>query len=113
MNAINDIDLSALDDFDMGDAPEAATEAPAPRDPMRMLRRIPVRLTLEVGEATVPLADLLSYEAGSTVELNRLAGEPLAIKVNGTPIGTAEVVVSGEHYGLRIIELDDLSSLAA
>ncbi|MEW1781069.1 flagellar motor switch protein FliN [Arthrobacter sp. NPDC080086] len=113
MTAINDIDLSALDDLDLGDEPQATAEAAAPRDPMRMLRRIPVRLTLEVGEATVPLADLLSYEAGSTVELNRLAGEPLVIKVNGTAIGTAEVVVSGEHYGLRIIELDDLSSLTS
>lgn len=112
MTANTDIDLSALDDLDLGDEPQA-TEAAPPRDPLRMLRRIPVRLTLEVGEATVPLADLLSYEAGSTVELNRLAGEPLVIKVNGTPIGSAEVVVSGEHYGLRIIELDDLSSLAA
>ena len=58
MTAINDIDLSALDDLDLGDEPQATPEAAAPRDPMRMLRRIPVRLTLEVGEATVPLADV-------------------------------------------------------
>ena len=36
------------------------------------------------------------------------AGEPLVIKVNGTPIGRAEVVVSGENYGLKVLELSDL-----
>ncbi|EML1601992.1 flagellar motor switch protein FliN [Burkholderia cenocepacia] len=112
MTSTTDLDLSALGDLDLGDDPKSITESASPRDPMRMLRRIPVRLTLEVGEATVPLADLLSYETGSTVELNRLAGDPLIIKVNGTPVGFGEVVVSGEHYGLRIIELDDLNSLA-
>ncbi|WP_175808510.1 flagellar motor switch protein FliN [Burkholderia cenocepacia] len=111
MTSTTDLDLSALADLDLGDDPKSITEPASPRDPMRMLRRIPVRLTLEVGEATVPLADLLSYETGSTVELNRLAGEPLVIKVNGTPVGLGEVVVSGEHYGLRIIELDDLNAL--
>ncbi|MPV70229.1 flagellar motor switch protein FliN [Burkholderia sp. BE17] len=111
MTSTTDLDLSALDDLSLGDEPQTVTETASPRDPLRMLRRIPVRLTLEVGEATVPLADLLSYEAGSTVELNRLAGEPLVIKVNGTPVGSAEVVVSGEHYGLRIVELDDLNAL--
>ena len=112
MTSTTDLDLSALGDLDLGDDPQSIAASASPRDPMRMLRRIPVRLTLEVGEATVPLADLLSYETGSTVELNRLAGEPLVIKVNGTPVGLGEVVVSGEHYGLRIIELDDLNSLA-
>jgi len=108
-----DIDLTALDDFDVDDDATPAAQAAPTRDPLRMLRRIPVRLTLEVGSATVPMAQLLALEAGSTVELDRLAGEPLVIKVNGEPIGTAEVVVAGEHYGLRIVELDDLSALTA
>lgn len=112
MTPTTDLDLSALSDLDLGDDPKSVTESASQRDPMRMLRRIPVRLTLEVGEATVPLADLLSYETGSTVELNRLAGEPLIVKVNGTQVGLAEVVVSGEHYGLRIVEIDDLNGLA-
>jgi flagellar motor switch protein FliN/FliY len=38
-----------------------------------------------------------------------LAGEPLVIKVNGTPIGRAEVVVAGENYGLKVIDLDGLN----
>lgn len=90
---------------------DAETGAPARREPLQLLRRIPVKLTLEVGSATLPLSELIGLEHGSVVELDRLAGEPLSIKVNGTPIGRAEVVVSGENYGLKIVELDDLGSL--
>lgn len=85
---------------------------PAQRTPMQLLRRIPVRLTLEVGAATLSLSDLVALEHGSVVELDRLAGEPLLIKVNGTTIGRAEVVVAGDNYGLRVVELDDLGALA-
>jgi flagellar motor switch protein FliN/FliY len=42
------------------------------------------------------------------LELDTLAGDPLVIKVNGTPIGRAEVVVSGENYGLKVLQLNDL-----
>jgi flagellar motor switch protein FliN len=113
MHSSDDLDLNAVLDTlaDAGD--EAAIAPPAPtRSPLAMLRRIPVRLTLEVGSATVPLAELLACESGSVIELDRLAGEPLVVKVNGTPIGTAEVVVCGDNYGLKIVDLGDLKSLA-
>ncbi|KVO87652.1 hypothetical protein WL21_04505 [Burkholderia ubonensis] len=106
-----------LDDFvDLSDTgaitPEGAG-ASVPAAALRTLRRIPVRLTLEVGSASVPLSELLGYGAGSVVELDRVAGEPLVVKVNGLPIGTAEVVVCGEHYGLKLIELGELGDLGA
>jgi flagellar motor switch protein FliN/FliY len=104
-----------------GDAPEAADIAEAPaaparrRDLSRMMRKIPVTLTLEVGSARISLQDLMDIGTDSVVELDSLAGEPLVIKVNGTPIGHAEVVVSGENHGLKVIDLDglDLHSLAS
>jgi len=87
----------------------APTPAPAPaRDFRQMMRKIPVTLTLEVGSARISLQDLASIEPNSVIELDTLAGEPLVIKVNGTAIGRAEVVVSGENYGLRVVELSDL-----
>jgi flagellar motor switch protein FliN/FliY len=94
--------------------PTEAQAAPAPkRDLPQLMRKIPVTLTLEVGEAKLSLYDLANLQADSIVELDSLAGEPLTIKVNGTAIGRAEVVVSGENYGLKIIEIDglDLESL--
>lgn len=94
--------------------PTESQPAPAPkRDLPQLMRKIPVTLTLEVGEAKLSLYDLANLQADSVVELDSLAGEPLTIKVNGTAIGRAEVVVSGENYGLKIVEIDglDLESL--
>jgi flagellar motor switch protein FliN/FliY len=88
-------------------------DVPAPRAPRRdlpqMMRKIPVTLTLEVGSARISLQDLMSIGPESVVELDVLAGEPLVIKVNGTAIGRAEVVVAGENYGLKVIDLDGLN----
>ena len=75
----------------------------------QMMRRIPVTLTLEVGSARVSLQDLMDLGPASVLPLDSVAGEPLVIKVNGTPIGRAEVVVAGEQYGLKVIDLDGLN----
>jgi flagellar motor switch protein FliN/FliY len=88
-------------------------DVPAPAAPRRdlpqMMRKIPVTLTLEVGSARISLQDLMAIGPDSVVELDVLAGEPLIIKVNGTAIGRAEVVVAGENYGLKVIDLDGLN----
>ena len=106
MDLKQDFDLDGI--LDSLEPEAAAAPAAAPRDMTPFLRKIPVQLTLEVGSADVSLADLCQIGAGSVIELDKLAGEPLDIKVNGTVIGRAEVVVSGENYGLRVVELNDL-----
>ena len=92
-----------------GAAP-AAAPAPkaAPRLP-QMMRRIPVTLTLEVGSARISLQELMAIGPDSVLPLDAMAGEPLVIKVNGAAIGRAEVVVAGEQYGLKVIDLDGLN----
>jgi flagellar motor switch protein FliN/FliY len=88
----------------------AASPAAAPRrDLPAMMRKIPVTLTLEVGSARISLQELMAIGPDSVVELDVLAGEPLVIKVNGTAIGRAEVVVAGENYGLKVLDLDGLN----
>ncbi|WP_199538397.1 MULTISPECIES: FliM/FliN family flagellar motor switch protein [unclassified Duganella] len=82
---------------------------PTRRDLPAMMRKIPVTLTLEVGSARISLQELMAIGPDSVVELDVLAGEPLVIKVNGTAIGRAEVVVAGENYGLKVIDLDGLN----
>ncbi|MET3131968.1 flagellar motor switch protein FliN/FliY [Oxalobacteraceae bacterium GrIS 1.11] len=79
------------------------------RDLPQMMRKIPVTLTLEVGSARISLQELMAIGPDSVIELDMLAGEPLVIKVNGTPIGRAEVVVAGENYGLKVVDLDGLN----
>jgi flagellar motor switch protein FliN len=107
-------ELDALMDDLPPDSPADILEpAAAPRrDPRQLLAKIPVQLTLEVGTATVSLAELMEVDAGSVLELDRLAGEPLLIKVNGAVVGRAEVVVAGENYGLKIIDLEHLGDFA-
>jgi flagellar motor switch protein FliN/FliY len=90
---------------ELTDLPAAAPR----RDLPAMMRKIPVTLTLEVGSARISLEELMNIGADSVVELDVLAGEPLVIKVNGTAIGRAEVVVAGENYGLKVIDLDGLN----
>jgi flagellar motor switch protein FliN/FliY len=90
---------------DVSDVSPARTR----RDIPQMMRKIPVTLTLEVGSARISLQELMAIGPDSVIELDMLAGEPLVIKVNGTPIGRAEVVVAGENYGLKVIDLDGLN----
>lgn len=70
------------------------------------LHRIPVTLTLEAGCARITLQELAELTPDSVVALDTLVGEPLTIKVNGTAIGKGEVVVSGDSYGLKVLELN-------
>jgi flagellar motor switch protein FliN/FliY len=96
-----------IDDL-MGADSVAAAPAKSARLP-QMMRRIPVTLTLEVGSARISLQELMEIGPSSVLPLDALAGEPLVIKVNGAAIGRAEVVVAGEQYGLKVIDLDGLN----
>ncbi|NIA57161.1 flagellar motor switch protein FliN [Massilia sp. TW-1] len=98
-----------IDDEQMDEtAPAAVAPKAAPRLP-QMMRRIPVTLTLEVGSARISLQELMAIGPDSVLPLDVMAGEPLVIKVNGAAIGRAEVVVAGEQYGLKVIDLDGLN----
>ena len=90
---------------ELNDVPEARPR----RDLPQMMRKIHVTMTLEVVSARISLQDLMNIGPDSVVELDVLAGEPLVIKVNGTAIGRAEVVVAGENYGLKVVDLDGLN----
>lgn len=73
---------------------------------MALFRRIPVTLTLEVASVDISLAELMTVNSDSVIELDKMADEPLDIKVNGILFGKAEVVVLNDKYGLRIIEFN-------
>jgi flagellar motor switch protein FliN/FliY len=108
-NLNDQLDADVIID-DLGEVAEAGQAgARSARQLPQMMRRIPVTLTLEVGSAKLSLQELMSIGPASVIALDALAGEPLVIKVNGAAIGRAEVVVAGEQYGLKVIDLDGLN----
>jgi len=66
---------------------------------------VPVTLSLEVGRTRLPIRSLLQLNQGSVVELERAAGEPLDVYVNGTLVAHGEVVVVNEKFGIRLIDV--------
>ncbi|MCW8919162.1 MAG: flagellar motor switch protein FliN [Gammaproteobacteria bacterium] len=66
---------------------------------------IPVTIAMEIGRTKINIRNLLQLNQGSVVELDRLAGEPLDVLVNGTLIAHGEVVVVNEKYGIRLTDV--------
>lgn len=66
---------------------------------------VPVMLSMEIGRTKISIRNLLQLNQGSVVELDRLAGEPLDVLVNGTLIAHGEVVVVNDKYGIRLTDV--------
>ena len=66
---------------------------------------IPLKVTVELGRTEVIIKDLLQLGQGSVLELDKLAGEPLEILVNGKLVAKGEVVVVNEKFGIRLTDI--------
>lgn len=93
-----------LDEFDMADnnAPTTGVEGQPDLD---VILDIPVSIAMEVGSTNITIRNLLQLNQGSVIELDRLAGEPLDVLVNGTLIAHGEVVVVNEKFGIRMTDV--------
>ena len=67
-----------------------------------VLQNIPVTISVEVGRTSLKIRDLMRLAQGSVVELDRLAGEPLDLMVNNTPVAQGEVVLVNDRYGVKL-----------
>ena len=83
---------------------DQATEENAQNN-INILKDVNVEVSVELGRITMPLGDVLNLSKGSVVELENLAGEQINVLVNGQKIAMGEVVVIGEHFGVRISKL--------
>jgi flagellar motor switch protein FliN/FliY len=112
-------------DIDAMLSQSAAAEPAAPRAPMEefgaapklnlpvnmegpnldVILDIPVSISMEVGNTDITIRNLLQLNQGSVIELDRLAGEPLDVLVNGTLIAHGEVVVVNEKFGIRLTDV--------
>lgn len=70
-----------------------------------MVLDIPVTIAMELGRTQISIRNLLQLNQGSVVELDRLAGEPMDVRVNGTLIARGEVVVVNEKFGIRLTDV--------
>ena len=66
---------------------------------------VPVTIAMEIGQTKISIRNLLQLNQGSVIELDRLAGEPLDVLVNGTLIAHGEVVVVNEKFGIRLTDV--------
>lgn len=121
----NDVDQQALADEwaaameEQVGSPESSSEAAANvelselkdesspvQDPkLDVILDIPVKLTVEVGGTEIAIRNLLQLSQGSVLELSRVAGEPLDVKVNGMLVAHGEVVVVNDRYGIRLTDV--------
>ena len=69
------------------------------------LHDVPVELAVEIGRTRMTIGQTLDLRPGSVVSLNRLAGEPVDLLINGKPIARGEVVVIDEEFGLRVTDV--------
>ena len=70
-----------------------------------MVLDIPVEIAMEVGSTSITIRNLLQLNQGSVIELDRLAGEPLDVMVNGTLVAHGEVVVVNDKFGIRLTDV--------
>lgn len=96
-----------LDQFESELEAKPAAEPEAPSRDLNFFKRIPVTVTLEVASTEISLGDLMQAGEGCVIELDKLNGEPLDVKVNGSLMGHAEVVVVNDKYGLRLVDVVD------
>ncbi|MBI2060200.1 MAG: flagellar motor switch protein FliN [Nitrospirae bacterium] len=72
---------------------------------LEIILDIPLEVTAELGKARVMVQDFLRLGLGSIVELQKLAGEPVEVMVNGTLVARGEVVVVNEKFGVRLTDI--------
>ena len=85
---------------------EAAVDPGVEPRKIAFLLDVPLEMTVELGRSEKTIREILALGPGSVVELDKSAGEPVDILVNGRKVARGEVVVIDESFGIRIVEID-------
>lgn len=99
----SDVRSAPMEEFGENSGIQELGDGPAPD--LDVILDIPVTISMEVGNTQVPIRNLLQLNQGSVIELDRLAGEPLDVLVNGTLIAHGEVVMVNEKFGIRLTDV--------
>jgi flagellar motor switch protein FliN/FliY len=94
------------------DVAEAASAVATPNAPKKQVGRtlefildVALQVTVEVGRTRMTIQDLLQLGQGSVIELEKLAGEPLDIYINGKPVARGEAVIVNDKFGVRLTDI--------
>ncbi len=109
-SAYSSSSTDTLDDEELIDVsrlefPSLEEQIAGKRFDIDMFVNIPVKITVELGDATISLKDIYALSEGSIIELDKITGELLPVKVNDQTVALGEVVVVDQHYGIRIKEI--------
>jgi len=96
-----DVQPAPLDELEDDSTPKPSGDGPE----LDVILDIPVTISMEVGNTKIPIRNLLQLNQGSVIELDRLAGEPLDVLVNGTLIAHGEVVMVNDKFGIRLTDV--------
>ena len=98
----NEIDVQVAE---LDELKEDKPITPEEKKKLDTILDIPVTISMEVGRSHISIRNLLQLNQGSVVELDRVAGEPLDVLVNGTLIAHGEVVVVNDKFGIRLTDV--------
>ncbi len=70
-----------------------------------MIKDVPLEVTVELGRTSKSISDILDFSPGTIIELDKIAGEPIDVLVNGKFVAKGEVVVIEESFGVRVTEI--------
>jgi flagellar motor switch protein FliN/FliY len=100
-------DSANSDELKQVEAPslQASSSAQSGDVNMEVILDIPVTIAMEIGRTKLSIRNLLQLNQGSVVELDRMAGEPMDVLVNGTLVAHGEVVVVNEKFGIRLTDV--------
>jgi flagellar motor switch protein FliN/FliY len=95
------------DDFKQVEAPSLQDSSSLQSGDVKLdvILDIPVTIAMEIGRSKLSIRNLLQLNQGSVVELDRMAGEPMDVLVNGTLVAHGEVVVVNEKFGIRLTDV--------
>lgn len=100
----DDVEMAKFDEFD-NKAHGTGEGGAGSEIQMDVILDIPVTMSMEIGRTQLSIRNLLQLNEGSVVELDRFAGEPMDVLVNGTLIAHGEVVVVNDKFGIRLTDV--------
>lgn len=105
IETVDDVKAATFQEVDKQDESKKSSASSIDELNLDVILDVPITLSAEIGQTQINIRNLLQLNQGSVVELDRLAGEPLDVLVNGTLIAHGEVVVINDKFGIRLTDV--------